>query len=51
MDPLFVLESFYFETVGHSLAQWSIIISMLSVFTLCGHLASFVAVFTIHRRF
>ena len=51
MDPLFVLESFYFETVGHSLAQWSIIISMLSVFTLCGHLASFVAVFTIPRRF
>ena len=51
VNPLFVLECFYFETVGHSLAQWSIIISMLSVFVLCGHLASFVAVFTILWRF
>lgn len=51
MNPLLILESFYFESVGHSLAQWSIIISMLSVFNLCGHLASFVAVFTIKRRF
>ena len=51
MDPLFVLESFYFETVGHPLAQRSIIISMLGVFALCGHLASLVAVFTIIGRF
>lgn len=51
VNPLFVLECFYFETVGHSLAQWSIVISMLSILSFCGHLASFVAIFTILGRF